>query len=221
MLQPEAGQGVGSVNNSVVVALDGLSKADALVMAERLAEHPVVWGFKVNDLLLRCGIDIIHELKNFGKVFVDPKLYDIPQTMTNSLDLLIREAKADIVTVHCKAGYKPPAHFAANIAGVTILTSEEGDLSSMIKTTYFTDCLSRSYRYLVCSGADAKIVRSRSSDVQIICPGIRPPGSDVNDQKQVMTPKQAIDNGANLLVVGRPITQSSAPLRVLDKLFES
>ena len=94
--------GIGtSARERVIVALDGMSESDAMALAERLSGS--VWGFKVNDLLLHCGVPIVEKLKAYGGVFADPKLHDIPNTVKNGVSRLV-SAGADILTIHASGG---------------------------------------------------------------------------------------------------------------------
>ncbi len=88
-------------NSKIIVALDAIDREQALKLAETLSGH--VWGFKVNDMLVRYGISIIEDLKSFGNVFADPKLHDIPNTIANSVKRL-SDAGADLITIHASSG---------------------------------------------------------------------------------------------------------------------
>jgi orotidine-5'-phosphate decarboxylase len=200
---------------NVIVALDDMTAGQALSLAIKLTKHPHLWGFKVNDLLLRHGATILQSLKRYGNVFADPKLYDIPNTMTNSVKTLV-EHGADIITVHLQAEYIPSAKHAHRVAGVTTLTSSDGDVSLQ----WLETAAQAGYGYVVCSGLYARMMKSRVPDVKVICPGIRPAWAPINDQKAVVTPQVALGNGADLLVIGRPITTATDPVAAMDRLFE-
>ena len=185
--------------------------------------HELVWGYKLRRQILDEGLDVIKQIKDTfnTKIMVDFKLYDIPSAMDESIKLHIN-ALADITTVHCTAQYKPSS-FKEQIAGVTILTSTYlEDFKEVYKelsmednfiipnmvlrlSTFANFC---NYGYVVCSGKDLKMVRSLK--VKKIVPGIRPLWyQEEDDQKRTVTPKEAIVNGADLLVIGRPILNSN------------
>lgn len=118
------------------------------------------------------------------------------------------------------------------LIGVTVLTSIDQDaLNNELKVTGSVSnqvsnlaklAVSADLDGIVCSAADLPEVKSFiPDDLEIITPGIRPAGSDIGDQKRVATPKQAIDNGATILVIGRPITAAEDPGDAAKKIFDS
>ena len=173
----------------------------------------LVWGYKIRRSILEHGLNALADIKSYGRIMLDFKLYDIPSAMTESLTMHIA-AGADITTVHCTSGYDPTKHGLPrdHMAGVTILTSMEqsefnryykgGDLVEMVARMAM-DAVSR-YEYLVCSAVD--LHRIRDLTIKKICPGIRPLWyMKADDQERTATPAQAVTNGADLLVIGRPI----------------
>jgi len=213
----------------IILPLDGMTKKSAMELA--CSVRGLVWGFKVNDLLCdsEAGPGIISELKPYGNVMADPKLFDIPNTMENSLNKLIK-AGADIITVHCTAGYSPDPDGvidASKLAGVTVLTSwTDGQCMRM-----YGDCLEdqvygfavnsqkHGYGYIVCAGPDLDALKSIS--VKKICPGIRPLWyQEKDDQVRTMTPADAVKAGADLLVIGRPILRASNPAEAIHRTSE-
>jgi len=212
------------INNRIIVSLDGISKRDATTIAYKVQDH--VWGFKVNDLIIDHGTQIISVLKRFGNVMADIKLFDIPNTMNNGINAALC-AGADIITVHCAANYR--SKHAAKLAGITILTSVDNEqcLSIFGKSVdnavggFASFAAEAGYGYIVCSAHEATMLQIYP--FKKICPGIRPLWyGKVDDQKRVMTPKMAIDAGADFLVVGRAITKSddclSAVKRINDEI---
>jgi orotidine-5'-phosphate decarboxylase len=211
------------MDNKIIVSLDRLSMAKALQLAEQA--KGLVWGFKVNDLLLHYGAEIVYELKAFGKVMADPKLFDIPNTMRNSIRVL-KAAGADLITVHASACYPPQEEELDHLAAVTVLTSFNqgivGDVFGMVDvnaTAYHFAALleERNYKYMVCSPHEAAI--AKTFGMQAICPGIRPQWyRDENDDHQrVTTPREAIKAGADLLIMGRPLTLAEDFVEALEK----
>lgn len=213
--------------NKIIVALDGMDFFKAINLIRDTYNH--VAGFKLNDLLYSKRVhSICEEIKIREKLlFVDPKFYDIPYTMTNKIKRIIAEFGADIITVHCDAEYSPLTHFAKYLAGVTILTSKRHSMfctydktipetiQDMAKFAQVND-----YGYIVCSGLELGWI----SDMEIkkIVPGVRPVWCDVNndDQKRVVTPRDAIVNGADYVVIGRPIYTASIPVDALKRTNE-
>ena len=198
------------MENKIIVALDGISEMEALRIAKLLKGQ--VWGFKVNDLLFE-GPGIIKKLKKFGNVFADAKLYDIPNTVANSVKRLAL-AGADMVTVHASGGIEMMRVAKENaghskILAVTVLTSFRGSQNKIV-LKLAREAEKAGLDGIVCSGHELKYV-SKISLLKVV-PGIRP--KDYNkkdDQKRTVTPKEAIKLGADYLVIGRPITKSKDP----------
>lgn len=212
------------MTTELIISLDNLSMDYALQLAEKAAGK--VWGFKVNDLLLHYGAEIIYELRSFGKVMADPKLYDIPNTMHNSIQCL-KTAGANIITVHCASDYLPEDDEIELLAGVTCLTSMPDshckDLYGLDRDTAITKLASfGSYKYLVCSVHDLLDVDSSHWCKRLtICPGIRPAWYQTpDDQLKTATPRQAAVEGANLIVVGRPLTCAEDFSEALEKTLK-
>jgi orotidine-5'-phosphate decarboxylase len=214
--------------SKIIISLDNLSKEYALQIAQNT--EGLVWGFKVNDLLLKYGATIIYELKNYGNVMADPKLFDIPNTIDNSIESLLT-AGADIITVHCSANYQSDK-YSDSIAGITVLTSFDAEdcmdvyCKSVPETVRgLTRLAARSnYGYLVCSAKDLAYFKAGGGPIGIesikkICPGIRPSWyTKKDDQKRIVTPARAIELGADLLVIGRPITHVEDYVDVIRKI---
>lgn len=193
----------------VVVALDGMTQKEALRIAEVLKGR--VWGFKVNDLIFE-DISIIKKLKKYGRVFADVKLYDIPNTVANSVKRLNLH-NADIITVHASGGIEMMKAAKLNcgkskIIAVTILTSKElkykNEVLDLVK-----DVVKAKVHGIVCSGHELETVKHLPISKKMIkvVPGIRPASYTLkDDQKRKMTAKEALAFGASLIVIGRPIT---------------
>ena len=220
----------------IIIPLDGFENERELMgfvekiqKAEILAGDHLIWGFKVNDALVEYGTSIIRRIKYEGfNVFADPKLYDIPNTMYNSLEKLIN-AGADIVSLHCSAMYTPLDETAPKVAGITILTSMSESICEVIHGKSAEASIERMvnkfaifarechYGYLVCSATDLSFIPNMYK-TKIITPGIRPVWyQDIDDQKRVMTPAEAIEAGADLLVIGRPILQARCKIDAIKR----
>lgn len=205
----------------VIIALDGMEKEAAVSLAAKVSGR--VWGFKVHDLFDTYGPEIISLLKPFGKVFVDMKLNDIPQTMYNRTKAQIDNG-ADLVTVHASAGMEALEAAAKaggeKVVAVTKLTSEPASVEQVVARAEIA--YSAGIRNIVCSAHEAHAVRSAvAKDVNIITPGIRLADSKTHDQQRVATPEYALEQGADLLVVGRSITQAEDPVKVLEEIRSS
>jgi orotidine-5'-phosphate decarboxylase len=202
------------MDSKIILPLDNVSWEEAGNIMQQT--RGLVWGYKIRRSILERGLGVIKEIKAFGNVMLDFKLYDIPSAMTESLRMHI-DAGADITTVHCTSGYDPAAEGLSgeNIAGVTILTSMSendfsrhyrgDDISNMVE--HMARAAAARYSYLVCSPRELE--RIRSLDTKKICPGIRPRWYlQEDDQTRTATPAGAVKNGADLLVIGRPILRS-------------
>ena len=178
-------------------------------------------------MLIEFGTSIIKDLKPFGKVFADPKLHDIPNTIANSIERFSK-AGADLITMHAsngaeaiKAAVKNRGN--ASILCVTALTSLTDTDTNYIYNTNSKDTVIKlaelandnGAQGIVCSPLELEYLNDFS--FLKVTPGIRP--SKVNDdQKRVATPKQAVDSGSSLLVIGRPITQANNSLEVVKSI---
>ncbi len=200
--------------SKIIVALDGMSLEQAKEWAQKLSGK--VWGFKINDLLYDCYWP---QLLRFGKIMADPKFHDIPNTIDNSLKLF---SGVELITVHASAG-QTALKTAVNVVGkrllavtaLTSLTDEEaievyGCTRQEVAIRLAKIAVESGVKGLVCSSNDLPYLKKY--DVLKVCPGIRL-GNECHDQK-------AVGNGigADLVVVGRPITQSQDPITVVDEL---
>jgi len=210
----------------IILPLDNFkSKKEILTFVNKIKDIEKELGinsihsFKLNDALIQFGLDIIRCIKLKGyKVMADPKLYDIPNTMNNSLNALIK-AGADIITIHCSSAYIPQNQEQADrIAGVTVLTSMSEVTCKDIYNRSVQDTVNNfaansvafGYKYMVCSAQDLNSLDSDyKNKFDFICPGIRPKWYlTEDDQSRVATPEFAIQKGAELLVIGRPILKA-------------
>lgn len=209
--------------NQIIVALDGMDREEALMLAWTLSS--TVWGFKVNDLLLSCGVSIVSELKCLGRVFADPKLYDIPKTVGNGVRRLAH-AGADLITVHASGGRRMMQEAVANcgdakILAVTALTSlddaEVQDVYHRSVDEQVWDLAHLAHQSgahgVVCSSREVKLLEHLNF-IKVV-PGIRLRAADGDDQKRTGT-----GGGADLFVVGRPIVEASDPLKAIADIVQ-
>ena len=172
-----------------------------------------------------------HELP----VFLDLKLHDIPNTVAKAVQALAQLRPA-VLTVHAAGGKEmlraardaaPPE---TKVVAVTVLTSlDQDDLASIgVRASPATQVerLSELAREagvdgIVCSGAEVAAARQAWPEGFFVVPGVRPEGGEVGDQKRVVTPRQALDDGASILVIGRPITGAPSPARAIAEIAAS
>ncbi|MEV0820340.1 orotidine-5'-phosphate decarboxylase [Nonomuraea rubra] len=210
----------------IAVALDAPDLETAARWAALVTPH--VSTVKVGlELYLRYGPDVIASVRGASgvRVFLDLKLHDIPNTVAGAARAVAR-LRPSILTVHAAGG---PAMIRAavaaaphtQIAAVTVLTSlTEGDLESIGLTGPADSAVRRlaalsveaGATALVCSPNEVSAVRAEvGEEITLITPGVRPTGAATQDQMRVATPEQALADGADLLVIGRPITGSPDP----------
>jgi orotidine-5'-phosphate decarboxylase len=210
----------------IAVALDAPDLETAARWASLVTPH--VSTVKVGlELYLRYGPDVIASVRGASgvRLFLDLKLHDIPNTVAGAASAVAR-LKPAILTVHATGG---PAMIEAavnalpntQIAAVTLLTSlSEADLERIGMNGPASDAVRRlavmavgaGAQALVCSPHEITTVRAEvGPDITLIIPGVRPVGTASQDQVRVATPEQAFADGADLLVIGRPITGSADP----------
>jgi orotidine-5'-phosphate decarboxylase len=219
----------------IAVALDGMSEGAAIALARQLGD--AVWGFKVNDLLLRAGTALIPRLRHYGHVFCDPKLHDIPHTVAHDVRALVT-AGADLITVHCSGGHAmlqaalEAAEGHARIIGVTVLTSLDAGQVAAVYDASTEETVGRLARLalhagldgLVCSPQELPLLTQVDADGRLlrVTPGIRPADYALpDDQRRITTPAAALDGGSDLLVIGRPITGADDPVAACAALIAS
>ncbi|MEY3696780.1 MAG: orotidine-5-phosphate decarboxylase [Actinomycetota bacterium] len=186
------------------------------------AAAPAVDVLKIGlEVFLRDGQAAIDVVKQTDcKLFLDLKLHDIPNTVKGASESVAR-FNPDFLTVHASGG---PAMIAAaasalpntKITAVTILTSmSPSDLTAVgfeksaqeLAVRMAKMAVEAGARAIVCSPHEVSAIRAAvPNDITLITPGVRPIGADVADQSRVATPQEAIANGANIVVIGRPIT---------------
>lgn len=205
--------------NQIIVALDRLDYNSALSLAQGLSGK--VWGFKVNDMLLEHGVNIIKVLKKYGNVFADPKLHDIPNTVLNSVERL-SDAGADMISVHlsggyqmCEAAMRMAGH--SKIIGITMLTSLNAE---QIRSTYrgyplerFSDtALNTKLHGIVCSAQELPFWNLLNL-VKVV-PAVRPFGPLLGDDQF----RSCMKVKADYIVLGRPVTQADNPVEAVEKI---
>jgi orotidine-5'-phosphate decarboxylase len=210
----------------IAVALDAPDLETAARWAGLVTPH--VSTVKVGlELYLRYGPEVVASIRGASgvKIFLDLKLHDIPATVTGAARAVAR-LRPELLTVHAAGG--PEVVRAAvegapdtTVAAVTVLTSlNQADLERIGMLGPMSDAVRRlsalavesGARGLVCSPQEVAAVRAEvGPDIALITPGVRPAGSSADDQARTATPEEALRAGANLLVIGRPITGAPDP----------
>jgi len=228
-------------SNPIILAVDTSSLEEAKILISNLKDY--IGGIKIGmeffDSFGPAGIGII---KNFDiPIFLDLKLHDIPATVYRTVSSLLT-LKPAIINVHASGGkemmleasraLKDSNNNNTKIIAVTMLTSLDNDDLKDIGFSGTTDSLVLKLAQLakdsgldgiVCSAKEISMIRKNiGDDFLLVVPGIRPKENNLNDQKRTMTPREALEKGADLLVIGRPITQSkdqvSAAKNILDQI---
>lgn len=210
----------------IAVALDAADLETAARWAALVTPH--VSTVKVGlELYLRYGPDVVASVRGATgvQVFLDLKLHDIPATVAGAARAVARLRPA-FLTVHAGGGAAMiraavEAAPQTKIAAVTVLTSlSEADMAGVGLAGPAPDAVRRmaavavgaGAQALVCSPHEVTAVRAEvGPDITLITPGVRPAGSAVQDQARVATPEEALEAGADLLVIGRPITAAPDP----------
>jgi len=213
--------------NPIFVAIDtpDLRRAEQITKAV----HEYAGGLKLGlEFFSAQGPDGVRRIRELGlPIFLDLKLHDIPNTVAKAVEALAPLDPA-ILTVHAAGGHemlvaaKRAAPPSTRVVAVTLLTSlVAADLADLGIDLTPAEQVARFARVardagldgIVCSGAEVASAHGTWSDGFFVVPGIRPAGSEVGDQKRVVTPAQAIAYGASVLVIGRPITAAADPAR--------
>jgi orotidine-5'-phosphate decarboxylase len=213
------------VSSPIYVAIDTPDLDRAKDIASRVRHH--VGGIKLGlEFFSANGRAGVRDMATLGlPIFLDLKFHDIPNTVAKAIQALRPLAPA-ILTVHAAGGRammedaKAAAPTGTKVVGVTVLTSlDDSDLSSV---GFNRDAHEQVMRLtelardagldgVVCSGAEVAAAKKLWPGGFFVVPGVRPANGDASDQKRVVTPRQALDYGASILVVGRPITQAEDP----------
>lgn len=224
----------------VIIALDFDTMDQALSLVEQL--RPDECKLKVGkEMFTLFGPDFVKVLVAKGfDVFLDLKFHDIPNTVAKACKAAA-ELGVWMVNVHASGGSEmmkaakqaiiSSANPNTKLIAVTVLTSmDEVTLNQVIPNITPREQVEKLARLtesaqldgVVCSAQEASFIRQFASEsFLLVTPGIRPEGSVAGDQKRIMTPKKALDNGASYLVVGRPITQAANPLEALRAINAS
>lgn len=221
--------------NPIICAIDtpDISKAASLVSAI----NPNVGLIKLGlEFFSANGPNGVNEVAGNTSVFLDLKFHDIPNTVAAAIRVAVKSENIKMLTVHTSGGMEmlKAAIEAVNEAsdrrkiarpmllGVTVLTSMDNEnlkqvgigsivLDQVLRLAELA--LKSGLDGCVCSGHEIKAIRKRFSknELKLVVPGIRPDSSHTGDQKRVVTPREAIEKGADYIVIGRPITEAKNP----------
>ena len=227
------------MNKKIIVALDLNNINKAVKLVKKLKKE--AYAFKIgHEFFYNFGINGYKKIHNIcPRIFLDLKLHDIPNTVQKGLKAIIK-LKPIFTTIHISGGddmqkisilknYKK-----TKILGVTVLTSldekqtlkyyKEKNINTLVKK-FASYAKKNNLGGLVCSPLEIKIVRQEVGKKMIlVVPGIRTEKKSKNkndDQKRTLTPKEAINLGADFLVIGRPIIESKNPLETIKKINQS
>jgi orotidine-5'-phosphate decarboxylase len=209
----------------IFVAIDTPDLARAKLIAQKVRRH--VGGLKLGlEFFCANGRQGIREMADLGlPIFLDLKLHDIPNTVAKAVQAL-RPLEPAILTVHAAGGRammedaKAAAPAGTKVVAVTVLTSLDGE--DLRATGVEADPHAQVERLtalareagldgVVCSGAEVGAAHKMWPHGFFVVPGVRPAHGAAGDQKRVVTPRAALDAGASVLVIGRPITQAEDP----------
>lgn len=213
----------------IFVAIDTPDLARAIELAEAVRDH--AGGVKVGlEFFSAQGPAGVERIGGLGlPVFLDLKLHDIPNTVAKAVEALA-PLEPSILTVHAAGGHemlraaKRAAPRQTKVVAVTLLTSlDAGDLNDLGIQRSPADQVAHfawvarnaGIDGIVCSGAEVGAAKAAWPDGFFVVPGIRPAGADLADQKRVVTPAQALHDGASVLVIGRPITGAADPRQAI------
>jgi len=224
----------------IIVALDLGCGKEALALVKELRGVEI---FKVGFRLFTAeGPALLDEIQELGKkVFLDLKLHDIPNTIAETVRVAVKHG-IHMLTLHSSGGREMMARAAEAAAAeaekegrtkpfllaVTVLTSLKGDELREIGVT--SDVAPQVLRLaklakeagmdgLVCSSQEIEIIKKEiGRDFLVVVPGIRPSWAEAGDQKRIMTPSQAVQKGADYLVIGRPIIEAPSPYEAFLKI---
>ncbi|RYZ96582.1 MAG: orotidine-5'-phosphate decarboxylase [Moraxellaceae bacterium] len=224
---------------SIIVALDVNNQRDALALADQM--DPKLCRLKVGkELFTKVGPQIIHDLHSRQfEVFLDLKFHDIPNTTAQAV-LAAADLGVWMVNIHASGGRQMmettverlgQGNYKTHLIAVTVLTSmTERDLKELgisisaqqqvLKLAQLAQ--SCGVKGVVCSAQEAKLLKQQlGQDFLLVTPGIRPADSASDDQHRIVTPQQAIADGVDYMVIGRPITKSTNPADTLIDIYQS
>ena len=232
------------MQNPIIAALDVPTTEQALKLAKEIA--PVVGAFKIGgELFTSAGPDIVRRVRDMGAaVFLDLKFHDIPNTVAKAVASTTR-LDVQMLTIHTSGGLEmmraaeesaqqtalQSGRNAPLVLGVTVLTSMDGNALREIGCEPNVGrhverlanlAVQAGLRGLVCSPLEIAALRQiLPGKIQLVTPGIRTGAEKADDQKRTLTPREALNAGANWLVIGRPIYAAENPRMAAEKILKS
>ena len=225
-------------NNPIFCAIDTSDIEIATNLASQI--KPYIGGIKLGlEFFTSCGISGCHTMKKFNlPLFIDLKLHDIPNTVASALRVIF-SLEPQYTTLHISGGsemlrscvnLKSELQSKTDLLGVTILTSfndstiEELGFGSSVKHSIeqLTSIAHESgLNGIVCSPHEVNSIKETyKNKLKLIVPGIRSGKTDNDDQKRTLSAKEAISAGADILVIGRPITKAKDPAKAAESLLQ-
>lgn len=220
----------------LILALDLPDKDAAIEMLGRL-EGRLKWVKIGLQMYLAHGSNFVKKISDMGfNIFLDLKLYDIPNTVASAVKSL-KNLPIKMLTIHASGGREMMSE-ALKAAGesnpdllllaVTVLTSFDArtlaETGMGLPPERAVENLAKlavdsGMRGLVCSPLETQLLRRvLPADTVLVTPGVRPIGSDANEQKRITTPRQAAERGSSFIVVGRPILRAEDPARAVEAI---
>ena len=215
----------------LIIALDFPSIEQALELVDKIGTHGKFYKIGLELFMTGEYYKLVDELKKRGKkIFADLKFFDIPMTVARAIEVLSKK-NVDMTTIHgndsiISAAVEKKANM--KIMAVTVLTSlDEHDIKSLgfecdVQSLVFSrakKALELGCDGIISSGLEVPKIRKNTGDgLVIICPGIRPVKNNEDDQKRTVTVTEAFHNGADYIVVGRPIKQHAQPSEIVKKI---
>ena len=232
-------QFINNPKEKLIIALDFNSMNEATKLIDELGEEAIFYKVGLELFLYTKGEIIEYLASKNKKVFLDLKFHDIPNT-TAMASLFAAKQNIFMFNVHTSGGKRMMEKTVEEIKkinknnliiGVTVLTSlSENDIKNMFSSNLALKDLAVNWAKLgkeagldgvVCSPKEANIIKKECGENFItVCPGVRPKWADINDQERTMTPKEAIENGCDYIVVGRPITRSDDRVKACKMIIE-
>jgi orotidine-5'-phosphate decarboxylase len=224
-------------SSQVILALDFSDMASTVEMINLTKEHIGIYKLGLEFYLAhgKSGVKEIQSRFTDIEVFLDLKLHDIPNTVAGACRS-VADINPKFLTVHASGGSKMISAASSTlpkveITAVTILTSLDQEqmiamgLSENIESLTLTlakNAVNSGARAIVSSPQEVSLLRRHLGEkVTLITPGVRPSGAERDDQERIMTPRQAIEAGADFVVIGRPITKASDPIQAAEAITAS
>lgn len=217
----------------IIVALDLESADQARALVHKLGSQADFYKVGM-ELYAAAGMEFVRELTGAGKrVFLDLKLYDIGETVRRTVAQVVK-AEVEFLTLHSsgavlRAAVEGRGAAKLRLLAVTVLTSfNQDDVRELGYECALGDLVAHFAQVaaqtgvdgMICSALDLPQVRAIAGPSAIlVCPGVRSSGAAHGDQKRVATPAEALANGADYLVIGRPLTRASDPAAALAQIL--